>query len=356
MKDCLYNLATDKHKGLFASCMKFFLLFLSIIYGLIVRILIFFCRLYPYRLQCKVISVGNITLGGTGKSTLVEFIARYLKQQGHKVAILTRGYKKVSAAYGMQAAGYEEMGDEPYMLQKHLNGIPVIVDSDRINAGNLAMHKFGIDTVILDDGFQQWKIKKDLEILTINADNPLGNRHLLPRGILREPISSLRRPDIFVLTKTNLNPDIEEIKYFLSRLNPEAEILESIHKPIGFYKLGSPGQILNLNFLKGESVTLFCGIGDPHSFENLLKNVGVKIGLSFRFPDHHNYTDQDLNKIIEASKNKNIHTIITTEKDAVRLKRSEVGSQVQEILVLLIEQVINDEQRLYNRLFKLYRI
>lgn len=319
MKDYLYNLATDKYSGVSASCMKFFLLIVSLVYALLVRSLILFYRFYPYRLKCTVISVGNITLGGTGKSSLVEFIAKNLNQMGHKVAVLTRGYARVSGDSNPHGTSYEEMGDEPYMLKKHLHDIPVIVDADRVRAGNRAIRELDVDTVILDDGFQQWKIKKDLEIVTIDATNPLGNGYLLPRGILREPLSSLKRADIFILTKTNLKPNIDEIKYLLNRLNPEAEILESVHKPCGFYKIDDPGQIMDANFLEGKNVAIFCGIGDPDSFQNLIKDIGAKVTVFFKFPDHHNYTDLDLEGIIAASRNKDIHTIVTTEKDAARL-------------------------------------
>ncbi|OGX18828.1 MAG: tetraacyldisaccharide 4'-kinase [Omnitrophica WOR_2 bacterium RBG_13_44_8b] len=356
MKDYLYNLATDKDMSLFGSCIKFFLLLVSLLYGLIVRILILFYRFYPYILKCTVISVGNITLGGTGKSSLVEFIARNLKQQGHTVAVLTRGYRRLTEQDNLKGAPHEEMGDEPYMLQEKLSGIPVIVDSDRIKAGIRAIRDYDADTVILDDGMQQWKIKKDLEIITINATCPLGNGHLLPRGILREPISSLRRADIFILTKTNLSPDNEKIKYFLNGLNPGALILESIHKPVALYKAAKPAEPLGLNFLEGKPVTLFCGIGDPDSFENLIKSIGANVGLCFKFTDHHNYTGTDLDGIIEASRKKNIRTVVTTEKDAARLDESELGRLGEEILVLRIEQSIKDEQRFFDRLFKLYRL
>ncbi len=174
MQEYLYNLATDKHKGFIAGVIKLFLFILSLLYGLIVSILILFSRLKPYRLNCKVISVGNITLGGTGKTSLVEYIARHLKQQGHKVAIISRGYKKKTKRYPLNAIRYEEMGDEPYMLYKNLGDIPVLVDSDRIRAARKAIKDYSADTVILDDAFQQWGIIKDLDIVTVDATNPLA--------------------------------------------------------------------------------------------------------------------------------------------------------------------------------------
>jgi tetraacyldisaccharide 4'-kinase len=358
----IYNLATDRYKGPVAGIVKSFLYLLSLIYGLIVRILIFIYRLKPYRLNCKVISVGNITLGGTGKTSLVEFIARYLKQQGHKVAILTRGYKRKITNYGLRITDYEMMGDEPHMLKMNLEDIPVIVDADRVRAAKLAMRDYGVDTIILDDGFQQWRIKKDLEIVTIDATCPFGNRKLIPRGILREPLSSLKRPDVFVLTKTNLGASLlQEIKDFLGKINPEVLVIESIHSPLGFYKMGT-NEILGTGVLQGKTVTLFSGIGAPDSFENLIKSLGIQVGLSFRFRDHHNYTQRDLENIFKSARDKNIDIIITTEKDAARLNqlpdpRYGVGTPSCQLPVIFLRielRITKDEERFYHRLLRLY--
>jgi tetraacyldisaccharide 4'-kinase len=242
------------------------------------------------------------------------------------------------------------------MLQMNLVEIPVIVDADRIRSGNRAICDYGADTVIFDDGFQQWKIKKDLEIVTIDATNPLGNRYLLPRGILRQPLSSLKRADVFVLTKTNINTDIEDIKDTLNKLNPSGIIIESIHQPQGFYNINKPDELFNAEVLKGKSVTLFSGIADPDSFENLIINLGIKIGLSFRFDDHHNYTRQDLDKIIKGSRDKNIDTIITTQKDAARLYELRLATLDLRLLVLRVQLAIKDEQKFSNRLLNLYSL
>lgn len=241
------------------------------------------------------------------------------------------------------------------MLSRKLGDIPVLVAADRIRAARLAMRDYRVDTVILDDGFQQWRLKKDLEIVTIDATNPLGNRHLLPRGILREPVSGLRRADMFVLTKTNLKSETGGIKDFLKRINPVAAIIESYHEPLGFYRLGRSDELLNIDALKDKSVTLFCGIGDPASFENLIARCGIRIGLSFRFSDHHHYTRKDLEKIVGSSRDKNIDTIVTTEKDAARLVSLPTGSCPLAILVLRIQLIITrDEQEFHNRLLQLY--
>jgi len=354
MLSYIYNLATDKYKGWLAGILKSFLYLLSLIYGLIVRILIFIYRLRPYRLNCKVISVGNITLGGTGKTSLVILIAKYLKQQGHRVAILSRGYKRRNPKSQIPNPNYDDMGDEPYMLKMNLKDVPVIVDSDRVRAAKLAIRDYAVDTVILDDGFQQWRLKKDLEIVTIDAICPFGNRKLIPRGILRQPLSTLKQSDIFVLTKTDLARDIGEIKDFLTQINPAAPIIESIHSPLYFYKMGT-NEIIDKGALPGKRVILFSGIGQPHSFEGLIQGLGMKIGLSFRFPDHHNYTQRDLEKIAKSSKDENVDMIITTEKDAARLSQLSAISSRLSVLVLRIElKITKDEERFYHRLLRLY--
>jgi tetraacyldisaccharide 4'-kinase len=356
VREYFYNLATDKEKSVLNIPIKVILFILSLIYALVVRMAIFVNSFKAYRLNCKVISVGNITLGGTGKTTLVEFISRYLKKQGHKVAILSRGYKRRITDYGLRITDYETMGDEPSMLFKNLGNIPVIVDANRIRAAGKAIKEYGVDTVILDDAFQQWRIIKDLEIVAIDATNPFGNRYLLPRGILREPLSSLKRADIFILTKVNLGQNLKETKNLLSQVNPSAPIFAAKHKPMGFYEFYKSRELLKPDTLKGKTVTLFSGIGDPDSFEKLIVGLGMTIGLSFRFFDHHNYTKEDLERIIHASGDKNINTLITTEKDAVRLDNLQFSLSDVRILSLRIELEIEDEQRFYNRLHQLYSL
>ncbi|MBM3246668.1 MAG: tetraacyldisaccharide 4'-kinase [Candidatus Omnitrophica bacterium] len=355
MREFLYNLATDKHKGIIFVIFKALLFILSLIYTLIVRALVLFYSLRPCRLDCKVISVGNITVGGTGKTVLVEYIARYLQSQGRKVAILSRGYKKrVTTSPRHHVTNVEAMGDEPYMLYQKLEGIPVIVNPDRIKGAKQAIKEYGADTVILDDGFQQWRIKKDLDIVAIDAGNPFGNRRLLPRGILREPLSSLKRADIFVLTKTNLHPDIQGIETSLARINPQAQVFAAGHQARGFYEIARPDELLGLDSLAQKTVALFCGIGDPDSFEQLVLGLGIKAGLSFRFCDHYHYAQVDLDKIIQAAKEKNIDTIITTEKDAARLYAMRSTLYALRILVLRIQIEFKNEQTFHHRLLRIY--
>jgi tetraacyldisaccharide 4'-kinase len=354
LREYLYSLATDKKRGFIAGVLKFFLTILSFVYGLLIRILIVFKQHNPVRLSCKFISVGNITLGGTGKTTVVEYIARFLKEKGHKVAILTRGYKRsVKRKAQSEKLQYETMGDEAYMLAEKLSDIPVIVDADRIRAAKRAIQDYSVDTLILDDGFQQWHIKKDLEIVTIDAQNPFGNKRLIPRGILREPLANLRRADIFILTKTNFSPDKETLKLFLKSLNPAARIFESRHEPVSFFDFNHPQESIDLAALRGKSVVLFCGIGDPDSFTALISSLDINISTFFKFPDHYNYTAQDIDHITQTAKEKNVDTIITTEKDMVRVFAVRGTPYTVRFLALRIKLEIKDEQEFHNRLLGL---
>ncbi len=355
MRNHLYNLATDRYKGFIPGAIKCFLFILSLFYGLVVRILIFLYCLKPYRLNCKVISVGNITLGGTGKTSLVEMLAVNLRQGGHRVAVLSRGYKRKITSYQLPVTSYENMGDEPYMLSRNLKDVPVIVDRDRIRAAKRAVRDYQLDTVILDDGFQQWRIAKDLDIVTIDATNPWGNLRLIPRGILREPLSALRRADIFILTKVNLKTDNADIKQFLQRINAGAFVFEAIHNPVGFYKLGQPpDNLLNPEEFRNKPVGLVCGIADPESFEKLISNLGINIASSFRFPDHHFYTKEDLDKIAGDAKQKGINIIITTEKDSVRLSAMNYELLTMDYFVLRIRLEVLENEVFFKRIHSLY--
>ncbi len=342
----LYALATGEKKGIIADLLRAILFLLSLVYGIAVRILIKCHSLFSCRLDCKVVSVGNITLGGTGKTSFVEYLARYLLEQDLHPAILSRGYKK-------DGAYLQGLGDEPYMLKARLKDVPVIVDTDRINGARRAIVDHGVDTVILDDGFQQWKIRKDLEIVMIDAAFSFAGSYMLPRGFLREPLSSLKRADIFVLAKTNLYPDTDNLERYLRLNNPRALIVKSEHQPVGLYALDDHNRVFTVDHIKDKSVVLFSGIADPSSFDNLMHELGAHILHSFQFPDHHYYSDAELNGIFQTARKAHSDMVVTTEKDAARI--AGVKADDMAVFVLRIElKVTHNENELRSRLHKLY--
>jgi tetraacyldisaccharide 4'-kinase len=349
-REYLYNLVTCRKKGPLAALLRGLLFVLSLVYGLAVVILAGFYKLRPARVNCKVISVGNITLGGTGKTALVEYLAAKLSSKGNKVGVLSRGYKrnaKQPGAYGM--------GDEPEMLQKKFPQVPVIVDKDRLKAAARAIKDYAVDTLILDDGLQQWRIFKDLEIVTIDTRNPFGNFRLLPAGFLREPLTALSRADIFVLTQGDPGQDTVGLSAKLKRLNPRALIIESRHKPEGFSNLNKPDEILSIDSFKGESKVVFSGIGNPQAFENTVCSLGINIAGALRFADHHDYTQADLDDIIKYARERNSDTIITTEKDAVKIVRLRFnGVRILSLNIKL--SIIKNEAEFDRRLLKLYSL
>jgi len=347
-REYFLNLVTGKIKGLRGSFLRGCLFFLSLVYGAAVVILAGFYGIRRKKLGAKVISVGNITLGGTGKTTLVEYLCAKLIPVGNKIAVLSRGYKRDSGRTGAQG-----MGDEPAMLQKKFPSIHVVVDKNRIQGAETAIQDYACDTLILDDGLQQWRIFKDLEIVTIDAGNPFGNYHMLPAGFLREPLFALRRADVFVLTQTLPGQELEGLRAELKRINSRALIVESRHEPLGVSRLNYTDELLDPEFLKGKPAAIFSGIGNPEGFANCVSGLGVKVARSFVFADHHDYTQEDILRVIQEAKEDGLEAIITTRKDAVKIR--ELGIKGQEILVLEIKlKITKNEAEFDRRLLKLF--
>jgi tetraacyldisaccharide 4'-kinase len=295
--------------------------------------------------------VGNITWGGTGKTPAVIMIVKLLKEMGKRVAILSRGYrrnKKTKIAIVSDGEkiilSSREAGDEPYLLAKNLPGIPIIVGKRRIDSGKYAIERFGSEVLVLDDGFQYWPLKRDLDIVTIDSLNPYGNGYLIPRGQLREPISHLSRADVFLLTRANLvsREDLQGITGDLERFSPQAKILESVHQPEYLQGLFA-GEKKGLDFIRERRVVAFSSIGNAYSFEKTLEELGAKIIKIFQFPDHHNYNQKDLQEIEAVCRSrleKGEAILVTTEKDGVRLKESispEADRVPREIWILKVK-------------------
>lgn len=357
MKDYFYALATDKKRGFAAGLLKSILLFLSFVYALIIALVKSSYRygiLKRTRLNCKVISVGNITLGGTGKTPFVKMLAKYLTDNGHKVVILIRGYKRkqrdtqYTCLAGRQAIpNTQRMGDEGYLLIKDLD-LPVVVGRDRIKTANVAIERYRPDIIILDDGFQHWRLRRDLDIVLINALLPFGNGRVIPRGILREPLSALRRADIFVLTKTNMVEDFKKTEDELKKIGPSSLIVESRHQPIRLYDVN--GKNFDLSYIKDKEVCIFSAIGDPESFSKMILDLGAKPKFKFEFRDHFDYCLGDLEKIINTCKGSEVKLLITTQKDAVKIAAFNIDNTIA-ILVLEIElSLTKNRDEFYRRL------
>lgn len=315
MQEYLYNLATDKKRGILSCILKFFLFLLSLFYGLLIRIILFCYNsniLKTTHLDCKVISVGNITLGGTGKTPLIELIAEFLVNKGFKIAILTRGYKKTQAK--------DKKSDEATMLSAKLPAVPILVGRNRVENAKKAIKDYQVDLILLDDGFQHWRLHRDLDIVAIDSTNPFGNRNMLPRGILREPLSSLKRADIFVITKADFGQaNLDKIESLINLTNPEAVVAESAHSPIFLYRIDDK-RVIDASLIRDKNVCLLASIGDPLTFEAMISKMGLNPSLKFYFIDHYQYKERDLAKVIATCKAREINTIITTEKDIPRLK------------------------------------
>ncbi|OGP54790.1 MAG: tetraacyldisaccharide 4'-kinase [Deltaproteobacteria bacterium RBG_13_52_11] len=324
------------------------LLVISWIYGVIVRVrqTLYQRGLFKTRhLPCKVISVGNITLGGTGKTPLVVALARELRQRGWNVGILSRGYKGIKERIGGVVSDGEriyqtpvEAGDEPFMLAQMLSEVPVVVGKRRYEMGVHAYESFGMDVLLLDDGFQHLRLKRDVDIVLIDARSGFGNGHLFPRGPLREPLGGLRRSSIIVLTKADPPTPFAEIEGVLRCHAPTIPLYHSRYKPVFLLEAASRKRFPP-HFVQGKKVFAFAGIADPGYFVYLLKELGADVEKEIFFPDHYNYELKDL--MVMREHRESVDLFVTTEKDFVKLQRLPLDDIL--LYILGIEQEILDE-------------
>jgi len=293
-------------------------------------------------LGVQVIAIGNLTLGGTGKTPVVEKFARELRDAGRNVAILSRGYRSKPPPFhvwllnkillredqtpprvvsdGKSLLLDSEMaGDEPYMLASNLKDVVVLVDKDRVKSGRYAIEKFSCDTLLLDDGFQYWRLRgRRHDVVLVDRQQPFGNEHLFPRGTLREPHSHLARAHTIFITKSDGNTS--ELRERISKLNSAAAVIECIHSPLYFEDVFS-GERRRLDFLTGKKVASLSGIAQPEGFEQSLVKLGAELVYSKRFADHHRFTQQEILNVINRSKKRAAEIIVTTQKDAVRFPK-----------------------------------
>ena len=359
-------------RGFGASVTRIVFRVLSHIYGLVVRL-----RLKAYRqhwkeqvqLGTRIISVGNLTVGGTGKTPVVELLARALHKRGRRVAILSRGYKSRKLDEPQQwkdldAADCEALpkivsdgsevrlaaayaGDEPYMLAKNLEGVRVVVDKDRVNGGRFAVGELGADTLVLDDGLQYLSLDHEYDLVLVDQNAPFGTeaRALLPRGTLREPARNLCRASHIMITKCR-KPSDSELLELLRKYNPTAEIMQATHAPKYLERVFGSGR-LPLEKLRGKYVAAISAIAVPESFENLLKDLGAQVEFHRTFVDHHPFTRREVDRFMTRCIERDIELIVTTEKDAVRFPQP--GELGVDIYFLRIEVELIEGQDAWDR-------
>lgn len=308
----------------------------------------------PKRLPCPVISVGNITMGGTGKTPLAMFLARHLVEQGIPVSVLTRGYKGRKGAGAAVTDGGtvllspEEAGDEPYLMANLLKDVPILVGKDRWASGQKALRDHRVRGMILDDGYQHLQLHRDLNILLIDAEIGFGDGFLLPRGILREPISSLRRADLVLLTKVKDFEACSALESELRRRYPTLPIFHSRYEILGL--VGPKKEWESIDSVRGKRVVAISGIGNPHYFLSLLRREGADVVNEISFPDHHAYTARDVEAVEGMAKE--VDWVITTEKDLVKLRRLKIDALP--LRALRIEPKIWEEKEFLKKVMALF--
>ena len=334
-----------QRRGKRAAALRSILFALSKIFAVAVKLRRFLYNVRIFRdstLGVQVIAIGNLTVGGTGKTPVVEKFARELRDQGRNVAILSRGYRSKPPPFSERLLNKilfredstpprivsdgksllldsETAGEEPYMLASNLKDVVVLVDKDRVKSGRYAIEKFGCDTLLLDDGFQYWKLRgRRQDVVHVDRQQPFGNEFLLPRGTLREPPSHLARASVIFITKSDGNT--AELRKRITALNSTAGIIECIHHPLYFEDVFT-GERRGLDLLTGKKIASLSGIAQPESFEESLIKLSGELVYSKRFADHHRFTQQEILNAINRAKKRQAQAIITTQKDAVRFPK-----------------------------------
>lgn len=335
----------ERRRGKRAALARWGLLVLSKVYQFYLLLHRFAIRSRLFRdstLGIQVIAIGNLTLGGTGKTPVVEKFARELQNQGRKVAILSRGWRSKPDPISHKLAkkvllredstpprvvsdgkslllDSETAGDEPYMLASNLKDVVVLVDKNRVKSGRYAIENFGCDTLLLDDGFQYWRLAgRRQDVVLIDCQQPFGNEHLFPRGTLREPPSHLSRASVVFITKSD--GQTAALRERINRYNPGIGIIECIHAPLYFEDVFT-GERKGLDFLQGKRAASLSAIAQPESFEQSLVKLCKELVYSKRFADHHRFTQQEILNAINRSIKRRAEIIITTQKDAVRFPK-----------------------------------
>ena len=349
----------ERREGGRANALKFVLGGLARLYERAVQTRLGLYRrrlLRAQELGCPVVSIGNLTVGGTGKTPVAEMLARELQLRGRRVAILSRGYKSVPRPFMQRLRSRlsknldlfpprivsdgdqvlldsRRAGDEPHMLAKNLPGVCVLVDKDRVKSGLHALRHFDSDLLLLDDGLQYQRLRHRLDIVLIDRQSPFGNEHLLPRGTLREPPGNLRRASYIIVTRCGAEPD-DKLLARLRRLNRTAAVIECNHAPRHWEDIRT-GAKFPLDHLRGRHVGAMSGIARPESFEEGVRELGAIVEITKAFADHHRFTKKEILRFLEWCDRRSLDALVTTEKDAVRFP--EIDNPPVPMLFLRVE-------------------
>ena len=298
---------------------------ISFVYRGLIALRIFFYEIQIFStrsLKCKIISIGNITVGGSGKTPTVEYLSKVLQSKGLKVGIISRGYKRKSKSTIVVTDGkekpesWEHVGDEPFLLAHKLKNIPVVVGSSRYEAGLIMIEKFQPDVILMDDGFQHLSLNRDLDIVLVNSKDIRSDHKLIPSGRLREPISNLDRADLIIITKSNIYQPSNYLKNKIENFNRPIIYNEIRIEDLLQYK---NNEINKLEKIANKKVYLFSALGDNESFKKIMNNTDADIVGHSKYPDHYEYTFDDLKNIEKKAKISNAEFLITTEKDLVKI-------------------------------------
>lgn len=324
------DLVSGRRRGPVAATLRFALRLAEVPYTLAVR-----WRNHRYdtgaadthRLPVPVTSVGNLTLGGTGKTPMVQWIARWFRQHDVRVAVVSRGY----------GAGAGRQNDEALELGQKLPGIPHLQNPDRVTAARAAIDQFDCQLIVLDDAFQHRRIHRDLEIVMLDALEPFGFGHVFPRGTLREPVGGLRRADVVALSRAEmLQPgQRERVLQQVRRYAPDAVWAEVTHVPQVL--LCYDGRQQAIESLQGRPVAAFCGVGNPAGFQHTLQQCGYQVVAFREFADHHRYTRADVRSLIDWTDRLDVAAVLCTHKDLVKLSGDQIGSRDIRALTIGVE-------------------
>jgi tetraacyldisaccharide 4'-kinase len=311
--------------------------------------------LHSRALPCPVVSVGNLTVGGTGKTPAVEMAVRTLLELGHEPAVVSRGYGRRSKGIQIVADAAsirldaEEAGDEPFLLARRLPGVPVVVGSNRYEAGRTAVDRFGVTAIVLDDGLQHRTLVKNLEIVMVRATEPWGNGCLLPRGPLREPVGGLARAHLVVVTGAATPAGAPQVLQAVALYAPGVPVLSAQHVPTECWESGTMRPV-PVAGLAGTRVLGFAGIASPGGFRRTLEEAGAEVADLAAYMDHHWYTREDLAGLDRRAADLGAHALITTEKDWVRLRR--LPPPKRPLYVLSVRLVLTAMEEEWNAAFR----